>query len=178
MPLEKLTMLNYLQSHPALVFGGVWVLAIALLLFLYWRRNGARSDPPASSEFDITDFWIKGIAGGIIKRLDMRPRYVAKRVDPIRSHFMAAQILADQAVAGETVGETTHAPAPGERGYEPPMHAFRVKVADYTIILSRDGTVSVQEWVSRGMTRTQPISKPEADVVAAMVLEIVRLRHD
>lgn len=136
-------MTQWIQAHPFLSGVAIWGVVIFLCLWFFWRRGSTRSDRPEAVE-DGVSLMASLMSLGIVQRLDMRPRYVPKTHDKRRSEMMAAQILSDQAGAHEAAGRTTHAPAPGERGYLEPVRTIRVSVGEFSVLLRRGMPTRVQ----------------------------------
>lgn len=115
---------------------------------------------------------------GVVKRLDMRPRFIPKAHDPVRSELMAAQILSDQAGAHEDAGRITHAPAPGDRNYREPVRTIRVTVGHWSILLRRDSRTRIQDTSRPGVDApAYPVPEEWNEVISALAFEVQRLRE-
>lgn len=170
-------MIQWIQAHPFLSAAVIYGALIFLLFCLLWRRGSTRSAPIEAVEDRVT-IMSSLMRSGLVRRLDMRPRFLPKTHDPARSEMMAAQILADQAGAHEAAGRVTHMPAPGETFYREPNRTIRVVVGKWTIQMRRGQRTHIREDSGEGLDiPPYPVPEEWNDLVTALGFEVQRLRE-
>lgn len=170
-------MIQWILAHPFLSAAALWVVLICLILFLLWRRGSTRIDRPEAVE-DRVSLTASLMSLGLVKRVEMRPRFLPKPHDPARSEMLAAQILADQAGAHEAAGRVVHAPAPGDRHYREPVRTIRVSVGKWTICLRRGSTTRIVEARGDGMDiPSYPVPEEWGEIITTLAFEVQRLRE-
>lgn len=171
-------MIQWIQAHPFLCVAAIYGALICLCLFLFWRRASTRTGLEPEAVEDRVSLMASLMSLGVVKRLDMRPRFIPKAHDPVRSELMAAQILSDQAGAHEAAGRTTRRPAPGERGYQEPVRTIRVTVGHWSILLRRGNRTRIQDTSRPGVDApAYPVPEEWNDLVTALAFEVQRLRE-
>lgn len=170
-------MIQWIMAHPFLSAAALWGVSICLILCLLGRRGSTRTDQPEAVE-DRVSIMASLMSLGLVKRVEMRPRFLPKPHDPARSELLAAQILADQAGAHEAAGRVVHAPAPGDRHYREPVRTIRVTVGHWSILLRRDSRTRIQD-TSRPGVDAPAYGIPEewGEIISALAFEVQRLRE-
>jgi len=171
-------MTQWIMAHPFLFAAAIWAAVIFLFLFLLWRRGSTRSVPSSEAVEDRVSVIASLMSLGLVKRVDMRPRFLPKTHDPDRSELLAAQILSDQAGAHEEAGRIAHAPAPGDRGYREPVRTIRVSVGKWSVLLRRGQTTRISEARGDGIdVPAYPVPEEWGEVITALAFEVQRLRE-
>lgn len=172
-------MIQWIMAHPFLSAAALWAAAIFLLLWLLWRKGSTTSAADGEAVEDRVSLMASLMSLGLVKRIEMRPRFLPKAPhDPVRSEMLAAQILSDQAGAGETAGRVAHAPAPGDRHYRAPERPLRITIGQWSIIMRRGERTRVIDRSRAGVEiPAYPVPEEWNDLVTAMAFEIGRLRE-
>lgn len=170
-------MIQWILAHPFLSVAATWAVVICLFLWLLLRKGSTRSEPSEAVE-DRVSIMASLMSLGLVKRVDMRPRFLPKPHDPARSELLAAQILSDQAGAHEAAGRIAHAPAPGERSYRAPERPLRVTIGQWSIIMRRGARTRVLDQQRAGVdVPSYPVPEEWNDLVTALAFEVLRLRE-